>query len=141
MSACRVVVGANIAWKALSRGRQDLVEMLGPTGALGGASLHAPRFLFVELFKHKERLLRASRLPEMELLDAQHALVARIEFHDESLIPLGVWVEAHRLSAPTDEKDTPYVALPLHLDAELWTEDTKLSTGLRARGFDRFFVG
>lgn len=139
MSARGVVMDANIAWRALSRGRTDLVEALRLGGPLAGATLHAPRFLFVELFKHKERLLRASRLPEADLLDALHALVARVGFTDEALIPLGTWMEAFRLCAPTDEKDTPYVALALHLDAELWTEDAELKAGLRARGFDRFF--
>ena len=48
-------------------------------------------------------------------------------------------MEAQRLCAPTDPKDTPYVALALHLDAELWTLDEELKAGLRLRGFDRFF--
>ena len=38
-----------------------------------------------------------------------------------------------------DLKDTPFVALALHLDAHLWTDDKELKTGLRAKGFDRFF--
>ena len=49
---------------------------------------------------------------------------------DEALVPLGTWVEAFRLCAPTDEKDTSYVALAPHLDADLWTEDEELKTGL-----------
>ena len=105
---------------------------------LADATLHAPRFLFVELFKHKERIVRASRLPEAEIIDSLYALVSRIEFHNESLIPVGDWMEASRLCSPTDEKDTAYVALALHLDAQIWSEDEKLKTGLRARGFDRF---
>ena len=32
-----------------------------------------------------------------------------------------------------------YVALTLHLDGRLWTEDGILRDGLRARGFNRFF--
>ncbi len=139
MSERRVVMDANIAFKVLSRGREDLVERFRPAGRLAGITLHAPRFLFIEIFKHKERLVRASRLPEMEVIEALHALVARIEFHDEALVPLGTWVEAFRLCAPTDEKDTAYVALALHLDADLWTEDEELKTGLRTRGFTRFF--
>jgi len=38
-----------------------------------------------------------------------------------------------------DLKDTPFVALALHLDARLWTDDEELKAGLRARGFDQFF--
>jgi predicted nucleic acid-binding protein len=43
------------------------------------------------------------------------------------------------LRRDVDPKDAPFVALALHLDAHLWTSDTDLKTGLRAKGFDRFF--
>lgn len=49
-------------------------------------------------------------------------------------------MEAHRLCREVDEKDTPYVALTLHLDGRLWTDDDGLKTGLRPRRFDRFFA-
>ncbi len=32
------------------------------------------------------------------------------------------------------------IALTLHLIGWLWSEDDKLKSGLRARGFDRFFM-
>lgn len=118
MNEERVVLDANIAFRALSRGRNDLVAMLRPAGRLAGSTLHAPRFLFVELFKHKERIVRASRLLEAEVIESLHALVARVEFHNEALITIGHWMEAYRLCSPTDEKDTAYVALALHLDAK-----------------------
>ena len=44
-----------------------------------------------------------------------------------------------RLCKGIDENDTAYVALTLHLDGRFWTGDERLKTGLRARGFDRFF--
>ena len=44
-----------------------------------------------------------------------------------------------RLCKEVDEKDTPYVALTLHLDGRLWTHDTKLKVRLRTSGFDRFY--
>ena len=47
-------------------------------------------------------------------------------------------MEAYRL-CEVDRNDTPYVALALHLDAELWTQGDELKTGLRAKGFDWFF--
>ena len=40
-------------FKVLCRGRDDLVERLRPAGPLAETRLHTPRFLFVELFKHK----------------------------------------------------------------------------------------
>ena len=52
---------------------------------------------------------------------------------------MGTWVEAYRLCKGTDEKDTAYVALTLHMDGRLWTEDEPLKAALRAKGFDQFF--
>ena len=60
MNADCVIVDANIAFKCLHSGRGDLRERIGPGGH---PNFFSPRFLFVELFKHKERLERASRLP------------------------------------------------------------------------------
>jgi predicted nucleic acid-binding protein len=54
-----VVVDANIAFKTLVSGRGDLRDRLGRATAV---SFFAPRFLFVELFKHKERLATAARV-------------------------------------------------------------------------------
>ena len=127
---------ANIAFRVLVSSRGDLRSRLDPSDDL---RFIAPRFLFVELFKHKDRLVRASGKAEDEVLESLHALVASLEFADEAAIPVGTWIEARRLCVPTDPKDTPYLALALHLDARLWTEDEELKTGLRAKGFDQFF--
>jgi hypothetical protein len=54
----RIVADASITFRALNRGRDDLVAMLGPAGRPADSTLHAPRFPFVELFKHQELLLR-----------------------------------------------------------------------------------
>ncbi len=136
MNADCVIVDANIAFKTLAAGRGDLRSPLSPAVPL---RFFAPRFLFVELFKHKDRLIHASRLTEEEVLQALYTLVSRIEFIKEADVPLGTWMEAHRLCRDVDAKDTPYVALALHLEGRLWTEDGALKTGLRGRGFDAFF--
>jgi predicted nucleic acid-binding protein len=54
-------------------------------------------------------------------------------------IPIGTWAEARRLCREIDPKDTPFIALTLHLDGRLWTDD-ELINGLRPKGFDRFFA-
>ncbi len=136
MNADCVIVDANIAFKTLAAGRGDLRHPLSPAVPL---RFFAPRFLFVELFKHKDRLIHAARLTEEEVLQALYTLVSRIEFIKEADMPLGTWLEAHRLCRDVDEKDTPYVAFALHLAGRLWTDDVPLKAGLRARGFDAFF--
>lgn len=136
MNAACVVVDANIVFKTLVTQRGDLRDRLGPASDL---KFFSPRFLFVELFKHKERLANTTRLSEDELLDALHAVVGRLEVVNEGNIPVGTWIEAHRLCRDIDEKDAPYIPLTLHLDGRLWTDDEELKAGLRAKGFDAFF--
>jgi predicted nucleic acid-binding protein len=131
-----VVVDANIAFKALVSQRGDLRDRLDSSA---NAKFYTPGYLFVELFKHRMRLARATGLSEDELLEAMHALVSRLEFVNEANIPLGLWMEAHRLCKDVDEQDTPYVALTLHLGGRLWTEDAQLKQALRAEGFDSFY--
>ncbi len=72
-------------------------------------------------------------------MEALRALMSRLEFINETNISVGVWMEAYRLCKDVDENDTPYIALTLHLDGRLWTEDAELKQALRARGFDAFF--
>jgi predicted nucleic acid-binding protein len=132
----RLVVDLNIAFRLLARQSGGILESfpLEP-----GVSFHVPRFFFVELFKHKERLVRAARLSEDAMLERIHALVMLLRFEDEAQISLGTWMEAWRLCGDVDEKDTPYVALALHLDASLWTRDEILKVRLCAKGFHRFY--
>ncbi len=132
----RVVVDTNVAFSALAAGCGDLaVRLLSPADTV----FYAPRFLFIELFKHKARLLAATKLPEEKLLESLHELIEALQLIEAASIPVGVWMRARRLCDGVDLKDTPFVALALHLDARLWTDDEELKTGLRAKGFDHFF--
>lgn len=45
-----------------------------------------------------------------------------------------------RLCRDVDENDVAYVALALELEADLWTSDRELETGLRKKGFGKFFT-
>lgn len=103
-------------------------------------SFYCPRFFLVELFKHKERIAELSELEAEELLECFHELLARVHFVEDGSIPIGTWMEARRLCRDVDIKDTPFIALTLHLDGRLWTADEELKAGLRARNFDRFFA-
>ena len=133
----QIVVDTNIAFCALAVDGGDLgIRLTTPSEH----KFFAPRFLFVELFKHKERLLRVTRLTENDLLEALNTLVESIRFIDAASIPMGVWMEARRLCEGIDLKDTPFVAMTIHLNGLLWTEDMELKSGLKTKGFDRFFL-
>jgi len=132
----RIVVDTNILFAALVSRHSRIREILLMQP---GLSFCCPRFVFSELFKHKERILAATDLSEDELLDALNSLLAHIQFVDESAIPIGDWLEARRLCSGIDEKDTPFIALTIHLIARLWTEDGELKKGLRTKDFNLFY--
>ena len=132
----RVVLDANVAFRSLVAACPNVSRRLDQPGE---HEFFAPFFLIAELFEHKERILRATRLTEPDLVDAFHRLTESIVFVREAVIPMGTWFEAHRLCRNVDPDDTAYLALALHLDALLWTEDAVLKDGLRAQGFTRFF--
>ncbi|TAK35724.1 MAG: PIN domain-containing protein [Saprospiraceae bacterium] len=101
--------------------------------------LCSPNYLFTEIFKHKGRLLKKSKLSEEELLEVLNKLLLNIHFVNEGLISFSNAMEAFRLCKDIDENDTAFVALTLELGARLWTKDEELKSGLRSKGFDRFF--
>ena len=71
-------------------------------GTSGSPSAHlrpsscAPRFIFAELFKHKERLLRHTGWDNETLTRAVHLLTSHLRFENEAAVPIGTWMEAHR---------------------------------------------
>ncbi len=96
-------------------------------------------FLIVELFKHKEKLLKYSQLSEMDLLSSYHLLLNNIEFVSDDLISTINLKKAIELCKSIDIKDSIFVALTLEFSGLLWTTDKKLKKGLIAKGFDNFF--
>jgi predicted nucleic acid-binding protein len=131
----RVVVDANRIFSELisPRGR-----FLRPS-SVDEVELACPKYVMVELFKHKERIAEASGLDADSLLELLRTVLEQITFHDEESISIGSWAEAWRLCREVDEDDIAYVALTLEIDGELWTGDQELETGLRKKGFARFF--
>ena len=102
-------------------------------------SFYCCRFAIIELFKHKEKLLKYSALPEPELLEVYYGLLKRVKFFEEETIAGESIKQAHELCKNVDEKDTAFVALTLELNGRLWTKDDELKNGLKKKGFDKFF--
>lgn len=133
----RVVIDANRLFCELIAGRQRLRALFTSHPEI---EFHCPKYVFVELFKHKEAIAQATALNESDLLVLLHTLIEHIHFFDEDAVSIGAWTEAWRLCRDVDENDTAYVALTLELDWQLWTGDKVLETGLRKKGFVRFFT-
>lgn len=84
----------------------------------------------IEIFKHKERILKTSKSGETELLELLEILLHRIKFINEEFIPTGNIIHAYKLCRDVDEKDTIFVALTLELEGLLFTFDEEHKSGL-----------
>lgn len=130
-----VVVDTNIVFSALLREESRFSEII----LYSQYDFYAAELLFAELFRHKERIVNASRMPEEQIVRVLHTLMQRISVFQEQLIPREHKREALRLCRNVDPTDAPHVARALALNAPLWTGDAKLRRGLEANGFTHFF--
>jgi predicted nucleic acid-binding protein len=131
-----VVVDTNIVFSIL-RSKQSKAEKI--IFEEDDTTFYAPNFLSIEIFKHKERILRKGQLSEEEVYELLQLLFDKIQFFNEMFISTKNAIQAYEICKGVDEKDTPFVALCLQLDAPLWTRDEKLKKHLISKGFNRFF--
>jgi len=131
----KVIIDSNIVFSAL-RGKSSLTrdKILNSQD-----KYYAPNFLIGEIFKHKERILKKSKASEEETLEYLLKILSRIKFISEDSISTGNFIAAYRLCKDIDEEDTPFIALSLELEYELWTRDEKLKSGLTKKGFNNFY--
>ena len=130
----KVVVDTNILISALIDPEGKLADILLQTHT--ELELYSCYFLYIEILKHKNKLVKLSGLPESELLELIYHILKKIRFINEEQIPDQIWRKAFEMTQDIDEKDTPFVALTLYLKSFLWTGDKILIKGLKERFFD-----
>lgn len=130
----KIVVDTNIVFSAI----------LNSSGNLGKILIHSKKYfqlyschyLKEEIFEHKNKLLKLTKLTERELLELIDLTTRNIEFLIETAIPEKTILKAYELVKDVDENDTIFVALTKHLKgSKLWTGDKKLITGLQKKEF------
>lgn len=93
--------------------------------------------MFVEIFKHKTKILKYSKLSEDDLLLQMEVVLSKIKFVNEKIIPAKFFEMAYQLCKSIDEKDTAFLALTLFLNGALLTGDKQLHQGLKKQGFNQ----
>lgn len=131
----KVVLDTNKLFSALLSTNADFRELLFNSEI----RFFSAKYLVVEIFKHKERIVEKSKASEEEIYSYLHEILTRVEFINEDFISTQNYLKAFSLCKDVDENDTPFVALALQLNAELWTGDKELKNGLSLKGFDKFF--
>ena len=130
-----IIVDTNLIFSALVNKNSKIASyLLAPE-----QTLLMPKFGFVELFKHKEKICRVSKHSNDEILEILYELIRNIDFFDENVISAESLKQAWKLVKDIDPKDMIFVALTIETNGLLWTGDTKLRTALKAKGFNAFF--
>ena len=112
-----VIVDTNIIFSALiSRNSRFRDILLGSTHRF-----YLCETVIVELFRHKEKLLRANpRLTPNEFAELYHGILRQVEIYKEDWVPKPNWADATELCRDVDADDAPHVATTLALGGVLW---------------------
>ena len=127
----KIVIDTNIVFSSLL-GNYKIIEFL----MCENNKLFIPKIFFVEIFIHKEKLTKISKLSLNEVNEFLLLITKNLIVIDEKLIPENIKSKALELVEDIDIKDLPFVALSLYLDAKILTGDKKLINGLKNRGFN-----
>lgn len=99
-----VVVDTNILFSALLRQGTRFAELL-----LGSEfEFFVCESVLVELFRRKDKLVRASKLSEEEVVQFYSILLRQVNLYKEALIPEANWQAAYALCRTVDASDTPH---------------------------------
>ncbi|MGZ3836907.1 MAG: PIN domain-containing protein [Mucilaginibacter sp.] len=131
----KIIVDTNIVFSAILNSHGKIGELLlnKPTEV----QFLSPNFLLEELTFHSGKIIRLSNLNKVEYEEIKAYVIQHIEFIDIGMIGIGSWNKAAEMIGELDEKDIPFVALAIEIDAFLWTGDKKLTKELHRKKFDR----
>jgi len=130
----KVIVDTNIIFSSLLNQQ----SLLSDTLFRDDLDFIMPKYAYIELFKHKEKIIRFSKHDEDEILEILYKLLKNVNIFDEDMIPPDTLKKAYELVKDVDEKDIIFIALTIELDGFLWTGDKKLINGLQKKGFNKF---
>ncbi len=134
----KVVVDTNIVFSAILNSSSNIGKIL--VHHRHQFEFYSCEFLKDEIFSHRTKLLKLTKL-DGESLDELIALsIKRIQFIDQRVLPAKDWNFAINLLTKIDLKDAPFLALTRHLRAKLWSGDKQLYKGLSQQGFQNYMI-
>jgi|SRR3990170_933082 len=125
----RLVVDSNIVFSALISGKGIYLDIFRKN------VVYIPDIVFSELSKYELRLVQKTKLKQTQFKNFIQLLFEEVIVIPKFAISIENWQNAYEICKDIDEKDTPFIALSLELKIPLWTNDRKLISGIRAKGF------
>jgi len=131
----KIIVDTSIFMSALISPKGIYAELL--MNPIFRFEKYSSYYLVVEIFKHKEKILKYSKLTESELIEQVYNLLKNVTLINENQIPKEIWLKSFELTKDVDENDTAFVALTEFTEGKLWSLDKKLTNGLKNKGYQK----
>lgn len=123
----KIIVDTNIIFSSLLTKDNDSKYFLTSTDH----EIYSCHYLFIEIFKHKDKIIKISKLSEDDILLQMDKVFSRINFVQDSIIPISFYTQAFKICKNIDENDTPFIALSLFLDGYFLTGDKNIYSQLK----------
>lgn len=129
----RIIVDTNIVFSALLNSNSKISKIL--MHSKEHFQFFSCSFLKKEINKHRNKLLKLTKLNTEQLIELEELVTKHIEFIDEKLIPKEILAQTELQLINIDINDTVFVALTTYLEGRLWTGDLQLHNGLKAKQY------
>ncbi|WP_457564279.1 PIN domain-containing protein [Caminibacter sp.] len=116
----KIVIDTNIVFSAFL-GNSKIREFL----MCENNRLFVPKIFFVEMFIHKEKLTKISKLSLNEVNEFLLLITKNLIVFDDKLIPESIKAKALKIVEDIDIKDLLFIALSLYLDAKIFNRGIK----------------
>ncbi len=137
MNGIRIIVDTNLIFAALIPKASRIREVLFDNKY----TFFCPNFVISEIFLHKEKLIRYSKLNDQEFYLYLNGIIECINFIPNGFISKDSRQMAYDLCKDVDLKDLPFVAMSIEMKCPFWTGDKKLKEALRIKKWNHFFNG
>ena len=129
----KIIVDTNIVFSAILNSNSRIGKIL--LNSKEHFQFFSCNYLQVEIYRHRNKLLKLTKLTEVQLSELESLVTRKITFIDERLIPNDLLIKTEIQLKSIDPNDTVFVALAKRLEGKLWTGDMRLYNGLKAKRF------
>ena len=134
----KIIVDTNIVFSAILNSNSRIGKIL--LNSKEHFQFFTCNYLRTEIQRHRNKLLKLTKLTEDQLSELEGLLMQHIIFIDERLIPQDLLIKTEIQLKAIDPDDTVFVALAKHLKGKLWTGDLQLYNGLKAKRFKNIIL-
>ena len=129
----KIIVDTNIVFSAVLNSNNRIGKIL--LNSKEHFQFFTCNYLRTEIQRHRNKLLKLTKLTEDQLSELEDLVTQHITFIDERLIPQDILIKTEIQLKAIDPDDTVFVALAKHLEGKLCTGDLRLYNGLKAKRF------